>query len=263
MPCRILAFSLCLVSVASAQQAEEVARFRAPEATQAVAVDADCFYAIANSVIGKYDKRTGQRVGEWRATDELPLKHLNSGLIRDGKLYCCNSNFPKYPETSSLEVFDPQAMRHVGTHSFGIYEGSLTWVDWRDGAWWACFAHYSEKVNDDPQAKPHTYTSLVKFDDHWRRMAGWVFPSEVLDRFAPHSSSGGGWGPDGALYATGHDRGELYRLALPKAGSTLALAGTIKLGITGQGVAWDASDPGVLFGISRPTQEVVVSRISD
>ena len=34
----------------------------APEARQAVAVDADAVYAIDSRTIGKYDKRTGKRI---------------------------------------------------------------------------------------------------------------------------------------------------------------------------------------------------------
>ena len=241
--------------------AVELRRFKAPEAIQAVAVDEAHFYAIDNSIIAKYDKQSGDRVQRWEASDELPLTHLNAGLVKDGLLYCSSSNFPEYPEASSLEIFDADSLEHVSTHSFGIYEGSLTWVDWRDGAWWAVFAHYTEKVNDDPFAKPHTYTSLVKFDDQWRRLEAWVFPKEVLERFDPLSCSGGGWGPDGNLYCTGHDLGELYCLRLPRAGAALSLVKTIPINITGQGVAWDPSRRGVIFGISRPTGEVVVSRV--
>jgi hypothetical protein len=240
---------------------EVVARWDVPEATQGVAVDATHFYAIANSVVAKYDKKTGERVAVWKASDDYPLTHLNAGIVRDGKLYCAHSNFPRHPEASSVEIFDTSTLQHVGSHSFGIYEGSLTWVDWKDGAWWAVFAHYSEKVNDDPHARPHTYTSLVRFDEQWRRTGGWVFPEAVLERFEPHSCSGGGWGPDGFLYATGHDHGELYRMRLPKAGSSLVLLDTVTLEITGQGVAWDAGEPGILYGISRRDRQVVVSRI--
>ena len=171
--------------------------------------------------------------------------------MRDGLLYCANSNFPEFPEASSVEIFDTRTMTHVASHSFGIYEGSLTWVDWHDGAWWAVFAHYSKPVNANPFARPHNYTSLVKFDEQWRRLAGWVFPREVLGRFAPHSCSGGGWGPDGMLYCTGHDRDATYCLKLPRAGSTLVLAETISLNVTGQGIAWDTSQPSTIYGINR------------
>jgi hypothetical protein len=27
-------------------------------------------------------------------------------------------------------------MEHVDTHSFGIHQGSATWVDRHDGSWW-------------------------------------------------------------------------------------------------------------------------------
>lgn len=230
--------------------------YPAAEATQAVAVDDEHFYAIANSRIGKYRRSNGEKVAEWQATEEFDLRHLNSGIVIDGKLYCCNSNFPNFPEVSSVEVFSTATLEHIDTHSFGIYEGSLTWIDRRDNSWWAVFAHYSEKVNENQFAKPHTYTSLVQFDNRWRRVAGWIFPDSVLERFAPHSCSGGFWGPDGKLYCSGHDLGELYVLSIPKAGSVLKHERTIAAPITGQGIAWPTQGS-VLYGINRPKRLVV------
>ncbi len=179
----------------------------------------------------------------------------------DGKLYCAHSNFPHFPEASSVETWDTATLEHVGTHSFGIYEGSLTWIDWHDDAWWAVFAHYTEKVNDDPHAKDASWTALVRFDHDWRRTGGWAFPQEVIARFEPDSCSGGSWGADGMLYCTGHDRGELYALNLPRAGPVLRLVQTIGVPFTGQGFAWDRSEPGVLYGIDRPHQQVIVVRL--
>lgn len=259
----LIALSMLLTAsslIAEDKVAEVIARWDAPEATQGVAVDDTHFYAIANSTIGKYDKQTGERIALWKASDEYPLTHLNAGVIFDGKLYCSHSNYPHYPETSSVEIFDTKTLEHLGNHSFGFYEGSLTWVDQKDGAWWAVFAHYTRE-DGDALTKPHTYTSLVKFDKQWRRLGGWVFPDEVLERFAPNSCSGGGWGPAGFLYGTGHDLGELYQMQLPQAGSTLKLVQTIKLEITGQAIAWDRSQPGIIYGISRPKRQVIVSRL--
>ena len=239
----------------------ELRHFDAPEATQAVAVDATSFYAIGNRVIAKYSKKTGERGKVWTASTTLPLEHLNSGVVIDGRLYCAHSNFPNYPETSSVETWDADTLVHVDTHSLGIYEGSLTWIDWHDDAWWAVFAHYTEKVNDDPHAKDARWSSLVRFDGHWRRTAGWTFPPEVIARFEPHSCSGGSWSDNGRLYCTGHDRGDLYELELPRAGATLRLTQTISAPITGQGFAWDRSQPGELYGIDRPRGEVVVVKL--
>ncbi len=59
----------------------EFQRWDAPEARQAVAVDAAHFYAIGNAEIAKYDKQSGQRIARWRAAPEFPLTHLNSGLV--------------------------------------------------------------------------------------------------------------------------------------------------------------------------------------
>ena len=253
---------LSVTALAQEKAFKETRRYKAPEATQAVGVDDAHFYAIANSIIAKYDKASGKQVDLWRASKEVPLRHLNSGLVRDGKLYCANSNFPQYPEASSVEIWDTKTMKHVDTHSFGIYEGSLTWIDWHDGSWWAVFAHYSKKVNDNKLAKSHRYTSLVRFDEKWRRTGGWVFPKKVLERFDPHSCSGGLWGADNAIWCTGHDLGEVYRLEIPKAGPTLILTNTVKAPITGQGIAWDP-DGKTLFGISRRTREVVASKMEE
>ena len=69
------------------RELKEVRRYDAREAGQAVAVDDGHFYAIANSIIVKYDRETGERVATWKSDKERPLRHLNSGIVRDGKLY--------------------------------------------------------------------------------------------------------------------------------------------------------------------------------
>ena len=236
---------------------KEIRRYDAPEATQGVAADDKHFYAIANSRIAKYDREGGQRIAAWKAGTDLPLRHLNSGIVRDGKLYCANSNFPEWPETSSIEIWDTATMQHIDSHSLGIcQEGSLTWIEPVEDGWYAVFANYSKKLNDNPNAKNHRATQLVKFDKQWRRSAGWVFPKSVLDRFDPHSCSGGGFGPDGKLYCTGHDRAEVYQLDFPKAGSTLLLAETITAPIKGQGIAFAGKQ---LWGIDRSKRQVVVT----
>jgi hypothetical protein len=43
----------------------------------------------------------------------------------------------------------------------------------------------------------------------------------------------------------------------------LILRAIYTLPITGQGFAWDPSQPGVLFGIDRPKRQVVVIRVPD
>ena len=43
------------------------------------------------------------------------------------------------------------------------------------------------------------------------------------------SNSGGTWGDDGRLYATGHDEGEVFALSLPTAGSVLELQEPVTL----------------------------------
>lgn len=255
-----LSFGLPLVGQEPLLGPRILNEFDAEEAKQAVAADSTHFYAVANSSIGKYVRSNGKRVAVWHATEDLNLRHLNSGIVFDRKLYCCNSNYPQFPEVSSIEIFSTDSLEHIDTHSFGIYEGSLTWVDRRGDSWWAVFAHYSKNVTNNPFAKPHTYTSLVQFDDEWRRVAGWVFPEEVLERFAPNSCSGGFWGPGDKLYCTGHDLGEIYVLSIPKAGSVLKHERTLVAPITGQGIAWPRNES-AFFGINRPKRSVIEFRL--
>ena len=101
--------SSCAFSVPG-RSARVVRRFPAHEATQAVAVDAQFFYAIDDAAIGKYQKDTGQGAGKWEETPGGPVTHLNSGIVQDGLLYCAHSNSPGVPMVSSVEVFETAAM---------------------------------------------------------------------------------------------------------------------------------------------------------
>lgn len=253
---RTLAF-LLISQLASAVELQhtELRRFKAAEANQGVAVDAQHFYAITNHAIGKYRKDSGERVAGWEGAKDGRIKHLNAGLVLDGKLFCAHSNFPALPEESSVEIWDTTTMQPIDKHLFGKPPGSLTWVDRKDGAWFACFAHY--KKTSDP-AK----SCVVKFNDQWQEQARWSFPTKLIERFAGMSSSGGSFGSGEHLFVTGHDAKELYVLDVPASGGELQWISTIPISTAGQAFAWDRSDDGVLYSIQRKTKEVIVSRIS-
>ncbi|MCR4427699.1 MAG: hypothetical protein NUW23_16255 [Firmicutes bacterium] len=158
--------------------------------------------------------------------------------------------------TSSIEIWNAETMEHIGSHSFGIHWGSATWVDWHDRYWWVTFANYDRPHG--PNGTPYGYkvcTTLVKFDERWQWLEAWVLPKSILNRLADMSNSGGSWGPDGFLYLSGHDPAEVYKCKLPRAGSVLELVEIIPLNIRGQGIAWDRSDPGVIYGIIRATKQ--------
>jgi len=233
---------------------EQIGEFTVREANQGVGVDAGHFYAVDNYAIGKYDKSTGKLVKKWQGDKKGPILHLDSAMVMDGKLYAAHSNYPQWPMTSSIEIFDAESMEHIGTHSFGIQWGSLTWADWHDGHWWMTFANYDRLLG--PGKTPYGHkanTVMVKFTKDFQPVQSWTLPKAILDRFEDMSNSGGSWGPDGYLYLTGHDPAELYRMRLPKAGSVLELVDIIPMNIRGQGIAWDRSQPGVIYGIIRAT----------
>jgi hypothetical protein len=249
---------LCVAPLALSAQPTltQIAEFAVPEAAQGVGVDARYFYAVDDTTIAKYDKKTGTLVKTWVQEANGPLIHLDGLTVRERRLYAAHSNYPAWPMTSSLEIWDAATLEHIGTHSFGINWGSLTWVDFHDGYWWMAFANYDQPYG--PNRTPYGYkaaTQVIKFSQDFRMLGAWVLPKAILDKLGAMSNSGGSWGPDGFLYLTGHDLGELYKVRLPKAGSVLELVATIPMAIRGQGIAWDRSDPGVIYGIVRATSQ--------
>ncbi len=53
----------------------------------------------------------------------------------------------------------------------------------------------------------------------------------------------------------------LFAATANAAQSSRELEETIPFAVHGQGIAWDRSQPGVLYGISRPNSHVVAARI--
>ncbi|MEQ8315250.1 MAG: hypothetical protein RL839_07295 [Gammaproteobacteria bacterium] len=244
-------------------QAEALASYPAVEAGQGAAADADYFYAIVNTGIGKYSKASGALVDRWMGPRSGPVRHLNSCYVEDGLLYCSNSNFPEVPMASSIEVFDTSNMEHVRSFSLGVLEeGSLTWFDRLNDGWIAGFAHYD--ADGGLNYKDHSFASIIRYDDQWRRIGGWMIPESAISRMQPYAASGGELGDDGLLYLTGHDRPEMYVLAAPKMGPKLVHIATIEINIEGQAFSWDRSSPDrVIYGISRPNREVRAFRLPE
>jgi hypothetical protein len=88
----------------------QIGEFVAPEANQGVGVDAQHLYAVDNEAIGKYDKATGKLVKKWQGPKKGPITHLDSAMLMDGKIYAAHSNWPEWPMTSSLEIYDAATM---------------------------------------------------------------------------------------------------------------------------------------------------------
>jgi hypothetical protein len=242
-------------------EAQVARKFATIDAWQAVAVDGDHFYAINNRSITKHDKLTGEPVLQWDggAAAANTLLHLDSGYVLNGKLYAAHSNYPAWPMTSSIEIWNTETMEHIDTHSFGIALGSMTWLDRHDGFWWGTFANYDivQAGMDHPYGESRN-TQVVKMNDEFTILERWLIPPQLMARMIPMSNSGGSWGADGYLYLTGHDYPEVYVMELPAAGSQLDWIATVQVPeLNGQGIAWDRStqEP-VLWTILRRTREV-------
>lgn len=221
---------------------KELATLPAPEAFQAAAADEDVVYAITNDRVAKYDRQTGKKL----STSTGEAKHLNSGFLWEGKLYCAHSNYPQIPERSELKVLDVGTMQLSTFHDFGNYGGSLTWAVRRDDHWWCNFARYGD-VNAE--------TFLVKFDETWQEKGRWTYPPEVIKALGRYSLSGGIF-QAGTLLATGHDDPILFRLRLPAQGTILQLVEKLSVPFTGQGIASDPKTGG-LVGIDRGKRLVI------
>ena len=217
--------------------------FPAAEAHQAAAADDKFVYAIANSVIAKYDRMTGEKIA---VSSGEKATHLNSGFVWEGRLYCAHSNYPKTPEQSEIMVLDPATMTLSRFKEFGNFGGSLTWAVRHARHWWCNFARYGD---DNGQ------TFLVKFDDQWNEVGRWTYPADVVKELRKASLSGGIW-HDGLLAVTGHDDPTLFRLRIPAEGKVLELVERQSIPFTGQGIAFDSVTRG-LIGIDRPHKEVV------
>lgn len=221
---------------------KQIGTLSAPEAHQAAAADDKFAYAITNTLVAKYDRQSGERL----AVSTGEAKHLNSGFLWDGRLFCAHSNYPQTPERSEIKVLDLDSMRLTTFKDFGNFGGSLTWAVRHDEHWWCNFARYGD---DNAQ------TFLVKFNDEWHERGRWTYPPEVIRELSRMSLSGGLW-RDGALLVTGHDDPVLFQLRLPKTGNVLEFVAKQAAPFTGQGIAFDPKTRG-LVGIHRKQRMVV------
>ncbi|MDA1017365.1 MAG: hypothetical protein O3A00_23280 [Planctomycetota bacterium] len=262
---RLTALFLTLVAVqsvsvvgASEITVRELQRVAVSGAHHAVAVDSTSFYAIANRTITRYEKGTSgvpaKALATWTAPAGSPVQHLNSGIVIQGRLYCANSNWPITPLKNSVEIFEAATLQHLERKEFPETEGAINWIERQRGDWWIVFAFYGEA---DVRR-----TRLVRYNDDWQPTGVWTFPETVIKRFLPNSNSGGAFGPNGRLFVTGHDHAELYVLEVPQKAGELSHVATVAAPIAGQGIAWDRSDIGTLFGIVRKNHEVVSMRLS-
>ncbi len=239
----------------------ETTRRYPSDARQGVAVGPRDVYAVSNWSLTRYDKASGEKKAEWSG-DPKRFPHINSCSLIAAELVCAASNFPATPHVSTIEVFDPQDLHHIRTVSLGLGTGSLTWIERRDEAWFGMFANYDGRGGETP--RDHRHTTLVRFDDQWRRTESWALPASILERVAPMSISGGGWGPDGRLYLSGHDHPEVYVVGIPvEGGGVLEHLETLGMEAEGQAIDWDEAEPGMLYGITRRTREILAMQAPD
>lgn len=257
---RVFIFSILQISLsASCQSFKTIRTYQTNEARQAIAVDEENFYAVDSYTIAKYSKNEGRLVKVWKAEEGSLIRHLNSGKVIGGKLYCAHSNYPKIPRKSTLEIWEANTLNYIGNHDFGLSDGAANVIIQKDSVMWVLFAHYTGDKAEPNRSSANT--RLDKFDKEWRVTESYTFPKEIIDKIAPQSISGADWGPDGLLYCTGHDEAEVYQLKLPLRGTVLEYIKTIPVECEGQGITFDSE--GNMWTIKRRTKEVVVSKFEN
>jgi len=218
-------------------------------ATQAAAADEKHLYAISNTHVARYDRETGKLLHSATAPD---AKHLNSGFVWKGKVYCAHSNYPKLPEESDIRVYDPNSEKLAVFHTFAKPPGSLVWCvrEPKNEFWWSCFAHYG---------KDNAKTMLIKMNDKFEELAHWSFPQKVIADWDGMSASGGIWDGD-TLLVSHHHYEVLYRLKLPTLGKELEFLEALASPFPGQGIAHDPGVAGGLVGIHRPNRTIILAK---
>jgi hypothetical protein len=249
----VLCILLFRMNWLSAQNFEEVQRFKAVYADQAVAVDNHHFYAIANNHISKYTLE-GDSITTWHEPNKERIRHINSGIVINDKLYCAHSNFPETPMASSIEIFDTKTLTHLQTISLGIDAGSCTWILPGKNCWYVYFAHYDK--NGAQPGYDVSWSQLVQYDLQWKRSQAWILPKELINEIRPHSLSGAVL-IDSVFYCTGHDAKKCYLLAFPPYGMRMEWIDTISIPFHGQGIAMD--NYGNMWGIDRKNKFVIKS----
>ena len=243
---------------------EEVRTYPAQEAHQAVAADVAHFYAIGNRVIAKYRRDTGERVARIEASPDLPLIHMNGGVVVGDELIVSHSNFPFTPMTGSVESFSFDPLAHRASVSLGPTDGSLTSaLRMRRGRWLLTFAHYELPLIPGYRTGSDRTRIEVRAALPQAGGLGYVLPASIVRRLRPHSVSGASLDASGRLWLSGHDFDELYRVRFPKAGSEMVLEAVHPAPIHGQGIAWDPVNPALLWGTRRDEGLVVLCRLKD
>lgn len=256
----VMAAALAAPVTVGAQEAVTERVIKAEHARQGVASDGQSIYAVDNNVITRISLADGTQTGEWNGDPKL-FPHLNSCTVVKDELVCASSNYPSVPQLSTVEIYDLQSLEHVHSVALGAMPGSLTTLDRHDGQWWATFANYDDRGT--PEGRSHRDSFVAQMDEQFRIVRMWGLPDTVLERLSPSSVSGASWSEDGLLYLSGHDRPELYVMALPRAGGLLRHVATVGIASHGQAIDIDPADKGLIWSIDRDSRTVLASRLPD
>src|SRR3546814_10964732 len=101
----------------------------------------------------------------------------------------------------------------------------------------------SSDLRGGEPGRDHRFTTLVRLDASFRPLESWLFPDAVLARLAPQTCSGYAWAPDGLMYASGHDRPDVYPLLLPQAGAPLDLDAELPSPTERHAIEWAPAHP--------------------
>lgn len=231
-----------------------------PDAHKGIAAGRDFFYVINTNSISKHSTKTGELIKRVDFSNHPRIKNMNGAVVVRNNLYVTNSPATVKHRQNTIEVFNRDLVYLYHINVTGN-TGALTWIDYHNGKWWGCFAHYDDMVRYTVLVEFYHPNPDLEYEDtihskdlvNWHVKDRWFFPHKVNEHFLPYSCTGGSFGPDGKLYVTGH-RNEIYVLDFHPKAEIMGLD-YIKETDINVSVSID-KERGILFGINKDNKTV-------
>lgn len=194
--------------------------YKVKEAKNGVALDGKHFYAISNSCIGKYSRKTGKKV----LSKQFPFKNISGGTFVNGDLVVINNS----SKSGNILIWlDPDTLDIIDTMPVPQVSGTLSWIDWAWDKWWVCDAFFKKNVKE---------TSIYCFNQDWVLEGYWKLPKSIVNEIKPESLLGGAWFGE-YLCVMSNDNPEMYILELPEHSLYAKLVKKVQVCFDGRGFA--------------------------
>lgn len=186
---------------------------------QGTFVDNEHIYVIYTKSFIQLDKK-GNKVKEVDLSDRKDIQNLQNG-IAVGNIFIVNNSKNK----NTIEVFDKN-LNFSYTIKITGGLGNLIWIDYFQGKWWGCFAHYKKDTQYTVVVEFYTGINVTGADSmitresselnkrdldteyvpNWGIRNRWYFSFKIYNKLTPYSLSGGSFRSDGKLCISDYNK---------------------------------------------------------